>query len=151
MLPHHSLDTFHHLFPHPPDFPVPCVLLNLSNILLYNTPHPNLCLNTVLLLHPLCNCDTRWAHGGLGVGEHLSIAVANGECAVDLFFVWKVIPTKNRIQKKLPGKWEPTTTLSAKHIAQNLQGPHSLTDQKQSHLFKIESGLTVVYIFHFHY
>ena len=30
------------------------------------------------------------------------------------------------------------------------QAPHSLTDQKQSHLFKIENGLTVVYIFYFH-
>ena len=40
------------------------------------------------------------------------------------------------------------THLSANNISQTTQGPHYLTDQKQPHMFKTETGLTVVNIFH---
>ena len=61
------------------------------------------------------------------------------------------IRKKTETNKNLPGRWEPITPLSANQISQTPQGPHFLTDQKQSHMFKIEKIPTVVHIFHFHY
>ena len=43
--------------------------------------------NPILLLYLLCNFDIRLYHGGRGVGAHLVIEVANGECAVDFVCV----------------------------------------------------------------
>ena len=62
------------------------------------------------------------------------------------FQLWQ----KTETNKKSPGRWEQITPLLANHIAQTPQGQHSLTDQKQSYLFKIENGLTAVDIFHLH-
>ena len=49
------METYHHLFPHPPASSLPCVLLHLPKLCLYNIPHPNFRLFLLILLHPLCN------------------------------------------------------------------------------------------------
>ena len=41
----------------------------------------------------------------------------------------------------MPGNQVLIPHLSENHIAQTPQGPHSMTDQKQFHLFKVEDGL----------
>ena len=59
ILPHQTLEKSHHLFPHPPDSSLPCDLLQLSNLGLYNRPHPNFRLGILLNLHPLFNSNNR--------------------------------------------------------------------------------------------
>ena len=115
----------HHLFPHPPASSLPCNLLQLSNLGLYNRPHHDSCLGLLSHLHPLFFSDNRWAHGGLGGGGgRISIAVANSECMLDLCFCVKGHSNKN-IQKSenRPGRWEPITPLSENHIT-SARRPH---------------------------
>ena len=59
VLLHHTLETSHHIFPHPIDSLLPCDLIQLSNLGLYNRPHPGFRLGLLLHLHPLFNSDNR--------------------------------------------------------------------------------------------
>ena len=102
ILPHHTLDTSHHLFPRPPSSSLPCDLILISNLGLCNRPHTDFFLGLILRIHPLFNFDNRWTHGGLGVVEALAITLVNSEHMVDFFF--KVIPTKKPQAKEIaPG------------------------------------------------
>ena len=97
-------ETPHQLFPHPPYSSLSCDILQLSNLCLYNRPHPDFGFVMLLHLHPLCNCDNLWAHGGLGVGEDLAIAVTNRDCMVNLFFCVKIhSKKKTEANKNGPG------------------------------------------------
>ena len=84
------------------------------------------------------------------MGGNLAMAVANIERSVDLEFVWKVILTNQRKNSKTARALirENSYLIKSKHAIP--QSPHSLIDQKQSHMFKFENGLTVAYIFYFH-
>ena len=57
---------YHHLFTHPSDSSLICVLLHLPNLLLHKGPHIDLRLDLLLILHILCNIDNIQYHGGLG-------------------------------------------------------------------------------------
>ena len=59
ILQYYTLDTPHHLFTHTLDSSLPCDLLQLSNLGLYNRPHLNFRLGLLLRLHPLFNSDNR--------------------------------------------------------------------------------------------
>ena len=119
------LYTYHHIFPHPPASSLPCDLLQLSNLGLYNRPHPDFRLGLLSHLHPLFKSDNRWAHGGLrGGGGRRAIAVANSECMLDLCFCVKGHSNKKHKQaKNHPGRWEPRTPLSANHTT-HTRWPH---------------------------
>ena len=62
------MDTSRHLLPHPSDSFLPCVLLRLSNLCLYNRPHPDIHHDPLLVHDLLLNCDNRLYHGRNGVG-----------------------------------------------------------------------------------
>ena len=122
-------------FTHPLDSSLPFVLFHFYNLGIYNIPHPDFRLDPLLLLHPICNCDSMWAHDGLEVGGILAIAASNTECAVN-FFVWKLIPTINRSQKNLPS-FENQKLLSQTIILRKYpQSPNPFIDKKQSHMLK---------------
>ena len=82
------------------------------------------------------------------LGGGLAISVSNIKFDVDLFFVWKLIPTKNRSQQSIV--WALSMKNSSLDESNHAipQAPHSLTYQKY-HLFKILNSLTYVYIFKF--
>ena len=55
----HSLYNTHHLFPRPPSSSLPFLLLHISYLCLHGRPHPDLRLDTILLLDLRHSCDTR--------------------------------------------------------------------------------------------
>ena len=57
ILPHQMLEKYHHIFTHYIDSPLHCIFLYLSNLHLYNKPHPNIYLDQILLLHIHHSCD----------------------------------------------------------------------------------------------
>ena len=56
---------------------------------------------------------------------------------------------KNRDQQKITRALRTNNSSLRKSYHSDPPGPHSLTDQKQFNMFKIENGATVVNIFHF--
>ena len=66
--------SYHHLFPSPTASFLSCDILLISNLGLYNRPHPNFRLGLLLHLHTIFNSDSRLDHGGLGGGEGYQIA-----------------------------------------------------------------------------
>ena len=139
---HAVLHPVNHILPHPFTFPLPDLLINLSDLHCDIIHHHDRRLVLLCLLPPLCDCANREYLGWLGGLEWLSIVVVIWECAVKLFFS---IPTKNRSKKKFPALRTNNSSLNKSYlpIPRDL---HSSTDQLQSHLFKIENRPTCLYM-----
>ena len=147
--PHHSLDIYHHLFPNRPAFSLPCVIPHLSNLCLYNIPHPDFPPFLLLLLHPLLNFENGWDHGGLAVGERLSIAVANNECAVDLFLC-EILFQKNGSKQKTARALRTNNCSIIKSYRSKLPKPHiSLQTINNTIIIKSKTALQLLIYFTF--
>ena len=93
------MGKYRHLFPHTPASFLHCDIIRLSNLCLYNIPHPYFRLGLLIHISTLCNFDKRQAYGGLGLGYDLSISVANSEPMV--VFCVKMYSNKKQKQTKI--------------------------------------------------
>ena len=80
------------------------------------------------------------------VGEHSCRLIPQGTPGEEFVFQFQ----KNRSQQNIARTLRSNNSSLRESNRAIPQAPYSLTDQKQSHLFKIENGLVVVNMFHFH-
>ena len=68
LLPHHSLDKYHHFFPNPTAYSLPCVLIHQSKFFLHKVPQIYLWIVQLLLIYLIFDCDKRQSRGGIREG-----------------------------------------------------------------------------------
>ena len=122
LLPHHSLDKYHHFFPNPTAYSLPCVLIHQSKFFLHKVPQIYLWIVQLLLIYLIFDCDKRQSRGGIreggGEGKILNQKIAS------VLLIWflcvKSNTNKKRSQQKTSRTLRRKNPLSANKIVGDL-------------------------------
>ena len=110
--------------------PSPVIFYNSTDVDFTTDPKPDFHLVLLLHLYTFCNCDNRWAHGGLGLGAGLrgglTTTVGNSELVVD-FLCEKSFQQKNISKQKISLALRTNNYSLRESYSTSPRNPHSFT------------------------